>query len=157
MRVAVIDGDTLVWVAAYNNRDQEGTSEMFSGIDAMLTELLLNTQADQYVGLIKGKEASHRAKHFADYKANRPPVPDWIVKWKKDIEAFLIDKWKFQFVNGIEVDDAVISVAAIIEPKGDVPIICSVDKDFQQYPGWHYNPRKKELKFIGGDDAYEFL
>lgn len=158
MRVSIIDGDTLVWVAAYGNREQEGTSDMFAGIDANLTELLTNTKADGYIGLIKGKEPSHRAKLFADYKGNRPPVPEWITRWKPIIEDFLTTKWGFEFVNGVETDDAVVSAAYVLQHNySHEPVICSIDKDFNQHPGWHYNPRTKELSYIGGEEAYLFM
>jgi len=157
-RISIIDGDTMVWVAAYGNREQDGTADMLTGLDTFLTELLINTKADGYIGLIKGREPSHRAKLFADYKGNRPPAPEWLGKWKPAIEEHLTTKWGFEFVNGVETDDAVVSVAYILYEKyGHEPIICSVDKDFNQYPGWHYNPRTKELKDISAEEAYIFL
>lgn len=158
LTISVIDGDTLVWIAAYGNREQEGTADMLTGIDTHLTELLINTEADAYIGVIKGKEPSHRAKLFADYKGNRGPVPEWLLKWKPVIEEHLTSKWGFEYANGIETDDAVVSIAHVLEVKyGYKPVICSVDKDFNQYHGLHYNPKTKEITNTTNSEAHYFL
>lgn len=157
MRVAIIDGDTLLWVAAYYNRDEQSPDGVPASVDGMVTEILSNTKADVFCGFIKGnQETSHRHRMFPDYKANRPETPEWLKRWKPVIESYLIDTyghWKFSFVNGMEVDDAVASVRHLVKQKGDIPIVCSVDKDFKQIPGELYNPRTKTITTITEDEA----
>ncbi len=166
-KAILIDADTLIFVAAYHNRDNEHSEDMLNGVDSMITEALLNTNADFYCGFMKGKESSHRHKMFADYKANRPPAPEWLTKWKPVIEEYLANKWSFEYVNGIEVDDAIASAHYLIEERGDqfvdnlenliIPVICSVDKDFNQIPGLHYNPKSKIMTDVSAVDALIFL
>lgn len=162
MRVSLIDADTLVWVIAYYNRENEVNDrtliEMRTSIDSSLTELLLNTKADQYAGFVKGPVASFRHRMFPDYKANRPPSPDWLRVWKESIVLYLLgDTWKFEYANGIEVDDAIASADYQLFQQGHTPIVCSVDKDFNQIPGLHYNPKTKGITDISPGEAYLFL
>lgn len=165
MRVTVFDADTLMWAVAYNNREESTPDKMYVSIDNMLRLALNNTKADMYCGFIQGRDNSHRHKLFKSYKANRPPRPEWFTKWKPAIEAYLTDpfgKWKFEFVEGMEVDDAVASVVAVIEDQNErleckenctFPIICSIDKDLRQIAGEHYNPEKKETTHVTADEA----
>lgn len=155
--IAIIDGDPLLWVASYYNKDEATGDNVLLSVDNMITEVLVNTKADNYCGFIEGPEKSHRHKLFADYKANRPPKPDWFTRWQKDIEAHLVNNWNFQYANGIETDDAIASAVHIIRQDGNIPIICSGDKDFNQIPGHHYNPKTKESTIISEDEAIRFL
>lgn len=157
MRITLIDGDTLVWAVAYNNKDEDTPDKMYVAIDSMLSLALRNTKADKYCGFIQGRDNSHRHKLFKSYKANRPPRPEWFSKWKPAIEVYLTDpfgKWRFQFVDGVEVDDAVASVSSILaKQEGAVPIICSIDKDLKQIAGEHYNPQKQETTIVTQEQA----
>lgn len=168
MRVLIFDADTLVWAVAYNNRDEQTPDKMYTAIDNMLSLALRNTKADKYCGFIQGRDNSHRHKLFQSYKANRPPKPEWFTKWKPDIERYLTNpygRWKFEFVEGMEVDDAVASVVKILEEEkyysdrssDYTPIICSIDKDLKQIPGKHYNPEKKEMTIVSEQEALHNL
>lgn len=54
----------------------------------------------------------------------------------------LVSSWGFEVVHGIEADDAVgIAAYALAE---DESIMVHIDKDLNQFRGWHYNYRKKE-------------
>lgn len=157
MRVVIIDADSLMWAVAYNNREESVPDKMYVAIDNMLSLALRNTRADKYCGFIQGRDNSHRHKLFKSYKANRPPRPEWFSKWRPDIEVYLTDpfgKWRFQFVDGVEVDDAVASVSSILaKQEGATPVICSIDKDLKQIAGEHYNPQKQETTFITQEQA----
>lgn len=156
-RVALIDADTLIFVAAYYNREQEHYEDMLNGVDSMINEVLINTGASKYCGFMKGKDSSHRHKMFPDYKANRPPAPPWLTKWRPIIEDRLLNHWKFEYVNGVEVDDAVASAHYKLTTSDKEAIICSVDKDFNQIPGLHYNPKTKLITDVTLEQSYDFL
>jgi DNA polymerase-1 len=155
--IAIIDGDPLLWVASYYNKDEATGDNMLLNVDNMITEILANTKADGYCGFIEGPQKSHRHRLFADYKGNRPPKPDWFTRWQKDLEYHLINNWKFEYANGIETDDAIASAVHILSGKGEVPVICSGDKDFGQIPGHHYNPKTKESKVVSPLEARTFV
>lgn len=157
-RICLIDADTILYVACYHNRDNNDEARMLRELDEFILSLLVDVQADKYAGFVKGPDPSYRHKAFPDYKANRPPAPDWLTKWKPVVTTHLVDpakRWKFEEVNGIEVDDAVASAHwQLLGDPSSLPIICSQDKDFNQLPGWHYNPKKREMVNIIGADAW---
>jgi 5'-3' exonuclease len=160
MRVAILDADTLLWTAAYLNREKEDSAEMLSNLDSFLNKILTDTVATHYVGFLKGC-TSFRSVMFPDYKAQRPPNPDWLLKWKPVLEKHLTGaygKWKFQFTtNGFEADDAVASVAYSLNLQGIEHVVCSPDKDLRQIPGINYNYKKGEFLLIDDKEAMRTL
>jgi hypothetical protein len=93
-----------------------------------------------------------------EYKANRSgnekPVH------YKGIRDFLVYNNKAKLVDGIEADDAVSINHFYIFKRGKSPrsanrdtVIVAVDKDFNNVPGFHYNPDKDELIYISIADA----
>lgn len=153
MRVAVIDGDTLIWIAAYNIKDTGSIEQACISIDNMVTEILINTKAEKYCGFLQGKEKSHRDRMFPDYKANRPSKPEWYTQYKDAIQGYLTNVWKFILVQGMESDDAVAVVNKQLTKAGLNPVICSSDKDMKQLVGEHYNTKSKITSFIDQETA----
>ena len=70
------------------------------------------------------------------YKGNR--VSARPVHYPK-LRQYLLDNWDAEIIEGREVDDAMATLATL-NPKGTV--MCAVDKDMLQVPGYHYNPNK---------------
>ena len=94
-----------------------------------LTEILRETRADDYEIFLSGG-TNFREELVDYYKANRDPnhKPVYFL----DIEKYLLRNWNTTVVEGIEADDAVgLS-------QTDSTIICSIDKDLDGVPGWHY-------------------
>lgn len=143
-RVVLIDADSIVWVTAYHNRDNENSDLVVTAIDIFLSSVFIATQATHYVGLLGGK-GNFRKALFSSYKANRKDPPPWLTKWKTFITQYLITVYNFQVVDNIEADDAIASAAEILETKGIDFVICSPDKDLSQVPGQHYNPKDSIL------------
>lgn len=164
MRISLIDADSILWAAAWLNRDNSD-SGMILAIDNFISDLLERTKATHYIGLLKNPtEIEFRRIMFPSYKANRPPTPEWLSNRRPIILEHLTTKWQFVHTErGFEVDDAIASIQyqmyyqhpIIIDGIGivPIPIVCSVDKDMKQISGWNYNPKTKELVFIGGDEA----
>ena len=71
-----------------------------------------------------------------------------------DIRQYLLDHWNPTVVYDQETDDEIAIQQTLIAAHGDTPIIVSVDKDFLQVPGWHYNPNKG-FKLVGEREALE--
>ncbi len=58
----------------------------------------------------------------------------------------LVNSWGFEVVKGIEADDAVgIAAYAVSE---DESIMVHIDKDLNQFRGWHYNYRKQQKYYV---------
>lgn len=97
------------------------------------------------------------------YKGNRDSLHKPV--WYKEIKEYLIGVWKAEVVNGMEADDALGIQQIRSNTFTDHPnctcdryvdfdvnqsssIICSIDKDLDQIPGWHYNFTKKEKYWV---------
>lgn len=89
--------------------------------------------------------------------------------WYTEIREYLVDKWSATIINGAEADDAMASMqyqdyqtACVAEgPRGPMlganTIICTIDKDLDMIPGWHYNWKKKEKYWVTPEDADYFF
>ena len=88
----------------------------------------------------------------APYKGNRKDV-------KKPIHLpllreYLQTAWAASVSDGQEADD---DIAIRATELGDDCIIVSIDKDFMQVPGWHYNFVKKEKKYVTPEEGLRFF
>lgn len=83
------------------------------------------------------------------YKGNRDPTHK--PKYYNEVKQYMIDRWKAEVVEGMEADDAMGIAQWAARDKSTV--ICSIDKDMLMIPGWHYNLKTKEQKFVTLDEA----
>lgn len=88
-----------------------------------------------------------RLKIYEDYKAKRKDARRPL--YYKELKEYLISSWKCKITIGQEADDA----CSILHCKlnkyfyddcMDESVVCSIDKDFNNIPGFHYNPDKPE-------------
>ena len=83
----------------------------------------------------------------APYKGNRKgekPTHHGLLR------EYLELSWNGKVYEGIEADDA---IAIDATTYGDDSIIVSLDKDFDQVQGWHYNFVKKEKYYVTADEG----
>jgi hypothetical protein len=154
---AVIDADSIMWVVGYFHKDSTDSLKVINSVDEYVSELLTKVNATQYLAFIGGEGNFRKtiATH-KPYKGNRPPEPEFMVKWKGIITHHLINKWGFVACNGIEADDAV-SIAMNKLPELANPILCHIDKDLNQVPGNHYNYQKKVFYHVDEEVAWKTL
>ena len=79
----------------------------------------------------------------AVYKGNRSNKPK--PKHLKALRKHLVDEWSAVIAEGQEADDAITIEATALNGKC---IIASLDKDFKQFSGWHYNFIKRQHFFV---------
>ena len=152
----ILDIDSIIWITAYNHRDNEDVDLVLQDTDKYITTLLDNTAATYYAGFIGGTKC-FRYQISPTYKANRPPSPDWYLKWSGIIKAHLRDEWKFQVVNGIEADDAVCIYQTWCRENNKNSVMCHGDKDLYQIEGNHYDIRKHTRKYVSIEEGYRNL
>lgn len=150
---AWIDGDDSMYIVS--RVEAEPLVNALHSADTMIDSILKGSQAVKYTGFISG-ENNFREKiaTIRPYKGNRDPEAKPV--WYKEIKEFLIDHRRAVVVDGMEADDAIgitqCSYDSVISE--DFPtIICTIDKDLDQIPGWHYNWRKKERYWVDLDSA----
>lgn len=151
----LIDLDTLLFIVAYNqfsngNKDQP---ELVSNhVREFIGTILLNTKASKCSMVYQVKGHSNYRKYFyPDYKAKRPPEPEFITVWRETI----LDTFKELGAIGVKVieSDDVINIGyKQFKDKYNV-IIVSADKDLNQIPGNHYNPRKHLAYTVSEQEA----
>jgi hypothetical protein len=95
-----------------------------------IQKIIAETKATEYTLYLSGKD-NFRDALVDDYKANRDP--DHKPKHYAAIGEYLIKHWGAVVVDGIEADDAM-----GLAQTGHDTIICTIDKDLDGVPGWHY-------------------
>lgn len=138
----IFDADSIIWTVAYKFRNKKVKNLMLISLNNFIGEVIQNTKATHYLGYFGSKEAG-REPNFryavdVNYKAQRPPEPDWITKWRPVICNEMEEKWGFIGVEGLEADDAVAFTAAHFKDEYDEIIIAAVDKDLKQIPNITY-------------------
>jgi hypothetical protein len=95
-----------------------------------------------------GNFREHVAK-IRPYKGNRDPRHKPV--YMNEIRRYLVENWGATVVCGIEADDGVSIEQTTF---GDECVVCSIDKDLLQVPGWHYVPgSEKGFKYITPDEG----
>lgn len=147
--IAIIDGDILCYRIGFAANDVSWPI-CRSRLDEFLEDLLVHTlEAEDYKGFLTDGTNNFR-KQIAKtlpYKGQRPGTKP--VHYN-DIRNYLVNEWGFVMETEQEADDAIgISATKL----GDKSIICSIDKDLDNIPGWHYNFVKREKYYVTPEDA----
>jgi hypothetical protein len=136
---ALIDADSLCYAVGFSSNDTE-QSIAIARLEETMTELCMELDCEDYKGFLTGKG------NFRDAIAVTVPYKGQRVTEKpihlQALRCHLVTSWGFTVVQGIEADDAV-GIAAYAVPE-DETIMVHIDKDLNQFRGWHYNYRKKE-------------
>jgi hypothetical protein len=136
---ALIDADSLCYAVGFSSNDTEEPIAI-ARLEETMTELCMELDCQDYKGFLTGKG------NFRDSIAVTVPYKGQRVSEKpvhlKALRCHLVTSWGFTVVQGIEADDAV-GIAAYAVPE-DETIMVHIDKDLNQFRGWHYNYRKKE-------------
>lgn len=169
MRLALIDLDTIVYIIAYRqfedgNRDQPELVKLH--VRDFISNILVRVRADLVSMVYQVKGHNNFRKYFyPDYKSNRPEAPEFIKVWRDTIlEEF--ENLGAVGVRIIESDD-VLNIGYNRFKNEYELILISSDKDLNQIPGEHYNPKinvtydvsrvdaivNLYIQILGGDDS----
>jgi len=148
--VALIDGDMLCYRIGFAcEHDTEEVAHVT--IHDFITDILLDLdKVDTVEVFLTGKNNFRYAVAVTEpYKGNRSDKPKPV--HLQSLRQYLIDEWDADVTDGQEADDSIAIRAT--ELGGDVAVIVSLDKDFDQLTGWHYNFAKKHLYNVEQSDA----
>lgn len=146
--IALIDGDILCYRIGFAT-NEESEDVAIRTMASFLEEMLMfDLNVSEWKTYLTGKtNFRNDVAITAPYKGNR--------KGEKPIHHALLREyleysWNGSVSEDCEADDE-ISIAAT--EYGDESIIVSLDKDFDQVQGWHYNFVKKEKYYIQHDEG----
>ena len=152
----LIDGDVVAYRCAYKSQEDRAEYAAYSAgsyLSDLISHLyILIEDEPEYRVFLTGK-GNFRNEYAvtAGYKENRKDKekPEHL----QAIRDYLVSDWEAVVSEDEEADD-LIAIAMTEHPES---IIVSIDKDFDQLPGLHYNPNKGQLYTVSPEDATKFL
>lgn len=122
----------------------------------LIENILERTQSSDYSIYLTGdNNFRHEVATIKGYKAHRDK--DLKPAHYKEIRDYLINVWKADVVHGMEADDAMaIAQMEAYDALDEYTVICTIDKDLDQVPGWHFNWRKDDLYIVSRVDAIRY-
>lgn len=156
IKTVLIDGDILVYRCGFACKDDEPVENALHSVKKALQQILDEfPDMQEYKLFLTADDKSNYRFDVATikpYKGNRTkPKP----KYYHDIRKYMVDYWKAIVISGREADDA-LGCEQWLHPDRST-VICSIDKDLKQIPGWHFNFVKKELVDVSLDEGNYFF
>lgn len=148
--LALLDGDILCYrcAASAENDPQEVALER---LDDLINRITHETNSIEYRVFLTGED-NFRYKIYPEYKAHRKDKPK--PKWLQQCREYLVVQHKASVSEGNEADD---EIAIEHQTRGLSTVVASIDKDFLQLPGYHYNFVKMEETFVSPLDGLRFF
>lgn len=148
--IALLDGDILVYRIGYaSNNEHEKINK--ARMKEFIVDLLLDLDVEDYEGFITEVSSDnfrHAIATTAPYKGTRNGNKPMHYDALRD---YLVNSWSFHSVRGQEADD---SIGQWATKLGKEAIICSIDKDLDQIPGWHYNFVKRHKYYVDETEGF---
>ena len=136
------------------NDNKENEIQVRNHVKEFISNILLNTNSDYTSMVYQDKDHQNFRKYFyPDYKSNRLPKPEFLIHWGDVI----LDEFKQLGAIGtkiIESDDVLNIGYNKFKSQYNV-IIVSADKDLNQIPGQHYNPKKNVGYYVSEQEALD--
>lgn len=146
--IALIDGDILCYRIGFATQE-ESQDVAIRTMASFLEELVMfELNVSEWNTYLTGPTNFRNDYAItAPYKGNRKgekPTHHGLLR------EYLELSWNGTVTEGIEADDA---IAIDATTYGDESIIVSLDKDFDQVQGWHYNFVKKDKYYVQADEG----
>ena len=108
------------------------------GVVGMVRRLVADYPGDQVVVVFDAKGPTFRNEIYAEYKANRPPMPEELREQIEPIHAMIRAMGlPLVCVSGVEADDVIGTLALQAAARQQSVLISTGDKDMAQLVGDH--------------------
>jgi 5'-3' exonuclease len=146
--IALIDGDILCYRIGFAT-NEESEDVAIRTMASFLEDMLMHDlDCNEWITYLTGRSNfRHEIAVTEPYKGNRTKEKPIHIDLLRD---YLVTAWNGVVSNGNEADD---EIAIAATSYGDESIIVSLDKDFDQVQGWHYNFVKKNKYYIKPDEG----
>lgn len=145
---ALLDGDILCYRIGFATNEETEDTAIRTMANFLEEMLMIDLDVSEWTTYLTGR-SNYRYDYAVTvpYKGNR--------KGEKPVHLpllreYLRTAWNGVVSEGNEADDE-IAIAATME--GEDAVIVSLDKDFDQVPGWHYNFVKKDKYYITPEEG----
>jgi len=152
--ILLVDADILCYrigFACNNESQQVACKTLLNYMSGIVEDLLIDSDDDMNVVeyYLTGK-GNFRTDYAitAEYKGNRKDVEK--PKHLQALRDFFVNELDAIVTSGEETDDR---IAIRATQEGDKSISVSLDKDFDQFKGWHYNFVKKNKYYITEEEG----
>jgi len=146
---ALVDGDIICYRSGFAGNDKLEAS--LGNAKLIVKGIIADLDVVDYQIYLTANDKSNFRYTTAttkEYKGNRKDSPR--PKFYEEIREYLIKNWGAEVISGQEADDA------LGINQTEETILCSVDKDLNMIPGWHYNFVRKEKYYVDDDDPLNF-
>ena len=135
--IYLIDGTAYIYRAYHAIRNLSNSrglpTNAVYGFTRMLIKLMEDRSPEYIVMFFDAKGPTFRHEMYADYKANRPPMPeDMVVQLPFIKEVTAAFNLPIMEMAGFEADDLIGTAASQAEKAGYSVVIVTGDKDFMQ-------------------------
>ena len=151
---ALLDADILCYRVGFATEDEHENTAIET-MAVFLEDLLMFdlVDTDDHELFLTGKtNFRNEVAVTVPYKGNRKDVKK--PKHLPLLREYLQTAWGASVSDGQEADDDIAIRATELKGEG---LIVSIDKDFMQVPGWHYNFVKKVKKEVTLEDGLRFF
>ena len=154
--IPLIDGDILVYRCGFACKEDEPLEYCLATVKHAIEGILdrFPDRPEHHLYLTGKGNFRDYICSIQEYKGNRDPdaKPRFYSEIREYMEAFQ----GAEVIHGQEADDAIgIKQFSHIDRS---TVICSIDKDLNMIPGWHYNFVKDDLYYVTLADAnYNFF
>lgn len=127
-------------------------------VKQLLKSILDDTGADSYIVYLTGDRELQLRNALAKtkpYKGNRDPLHKPV--HYHAITEYLKEVWHARTIDILEADDAMAREQFVSLQTGVDSIICTIDKDLNQIPGWHYNFVTKTKYWVTAEEGMRFF
>ncbi len=141
-RLLLVDGSSFLYRAFHampdlRNRHGEPTGAIY-GVLNMLRKLRHDYPADYSLCVFDAKGKTFRDDWYPQYKANRPAMPDDLVRQIEPLhQAIAASGWNIMMLEGVEADDVIGTLVQQAARDGAHSIIATGDKDLAQLVNTH--------------------
>ena len=103
------------------------------GVVSMLRRIAEDGKPDYFAVVFDAPGKTFRDEWYPEYKANRPPMPDDLVRQIEPLhELVRANGWPLLMIEGVEADDVIGTLAAQATASGIATMISTGDKDLAQ-------------------------
>jgi len=135
--LVLVDGSSYLYRAFHALPDlrtsQGEPTGALRGVLAMLRRMVEDGKPDYFAVVFDAPGRTFRDDWYPQYKANRPPMPDDLVRQLEPLKELVrANGWPLLVVDGVEADDVIGTLAKAAKREGIDTLISTSDKDLAQ-------------------------